>query len=692
MTIASNISKTGFIGSNSAGPFLFGFKFYQNGEIIVVKTDSTGVETILSEGTDYTLSGAGLDIGGSVTLTAVLATGEALSVSRVLDILQGTAFANQGAFYPELHETALDKLTMMVQQVNDNANDALNGMAAVRAEVAGIIPENVISSQLYAGAVVVVPGNYDSLENARTAVGAAGKTVLVLSALTQAQSNISGAWPADRGLEIRFGGSLLNSTAFTFTDARVFSSWQGHVFKGAGAVTGLKESRPEYFGANTTPGTTNMTAAAQSAISSLSPGGILRLSNTTYLLSGSGTQLLLATKPIIIEGQGATSILYVAGSVGATVDVLRIAPDLADSADGAFFALRDFAIIPVLGTPARDAIRLDVTVYGKHLKNMTIERLKLEKLGGRGINVVNPTNIDGLYTSTIRDNLIVGGIYLDKAGDSMRVLNNTLTGAGWGIYANLVAGANSLLIQGNNITSNEGSVYISGATATDARIIANNFEMSTPSTGTDHAMVLVDCSGDLHRTTTIAYNTFSMLESTVLVGAYIKSAQYTKIEHNYFGRSDDVTQTGVKTSAAVVNTVIANNYITGAEEDGGIDDAGVGTRGVYKPITLTSPFVNHDALLEGPTYYVDASGMITLTATVNNGGGAWNDSNSMFTLPATARPKLIQRFAVPCFETSVGYGTAVVQVNPSGTVTIYAVNGRNIAWVALNGISYHVYQ
>ena len=234
MTIASDISKTGFIGSNSTGPFLFGFKFYQNGEIIVVKTDSAEVETVLSEGADYTLSGAGLDTGGSVTLNAVLAIGESLSVSRVIDILQETAFRNQGAFYPELHETAFDKLTMMVQQVDANANEALNGMAAVQAAVAGVVPENVISSQLYAGSVVVVPGNYDSLEEARTAPGAVGKTVLVLSELTQAQSNITGAWPADRALRVDNGGIIVNST--TFTISGTFSS-VGQAFNGAGAVT-----------------------------------------------------------------------------------------------------------------------------------------------------------------------------------------------------------------------------------------------------------------------------------------------------------------------------------------------------------------------------------------------------------------------------------------------------------------------
>lgn len=125
MTVASDINKTRFVGSNSAGPFLFGFKFYQNEEIIVVKMDSEGIETLFIEGSDYTLSGAGVETGGQINLAAILPTGEELIVTRVLDVLQETSFINQGAFYPELHETAFDKLTMMLQQIAEETGRAI---------------------------------------------------------------------------------------------------------------------------------------------------------------------------------------------------------------------------------------------------------------------------------------------------------------------------------------------------------------------------------------------------------------------------------------------------------------------------------------------------------------------------------------------------------------------------------------
>ena len=125
MTVASSVNKTRFLGSNSAGPFLFGFKFYQNEEIHVVQMDADGTETALVEGSDYTLTGAGLETGGTINLSAVLPTGEELIVYRVLDILQETSFANQGAFYPVLHEGAFDKLCMMIQQVSEETGRAI---------------------------------------------------------------------------------------------------------------------------------------------------------------------------------------------------------------------------------------------------------------------------------------------------------------------------------------------------------------------------------------------------------------------------------------------------------------------------------------------------------------------------------------------------------------------------------------
>lgn len=122
-----------------------------------------------------------------------------------------------------------------------------------------------------------------TMESARTAADCAGKTVVVTSALTQAQSNITGAWPLDRALEIKKGGSLLNSTAFTINGP--FSGVDG-CFKGAGVVTfgagSVTSVRPELWG--DTP--SNNTVAVQRALAATAGAKIwVDGSNRTYIVS-----------------------------------------------------------------------------------------------------------------------------------------------------------------------------------------------------------------------------------------------------------------------------------------------------------------------------------------------------------------------------------------------------------------------
>ena len=51
-----------------------------------------------------------------------------------------------------------------------------------------------------------------TLEAARTSADCAGKTIVVTSALTVAQSSITAAWPDDRALEVKKGGSIASTT------------------------------------------------------------------------------------------------------------------------------------------------------------------------------------------------------------------------------------------------------------------------------------------------------------------------------------------------------------------------------------------------------------------------------------------------------------------------------------------------
>ncbi len=125
MTVSTNINKATFNGSGSTGPFTFNFRFYMNTEISVIRVDANGTDTLLVEGTDYTLSGAGSYGGGVVNLTIALAYGNQLVIMRLVDLLQSTEIRNLGTFFPEIHEDAFDRMVMMIQQIAEMTERAI---------------------------------------------------------------------------------------------------------------------------------------------------------------------------------------------------------------------------------------------------------------------------------------------------------------------------------------------------------------------------------------------------------------------------------------------------------------------------------------------------------------------------------------------------------------------------------------
>ena len=129
MTVTSTSSSVTYVGDGVVTAFPTGFRFLEAAHLVV---DLDGAP--LSEGTDYTVAGAGADAGGTVTLLAgPLELGAELRITRTVPLTQLTAFRTQGEFSPRLHEDALDLLTMAVQQLQREFDAALVRIAALEA-------------------------------------------------------------------------------------------------------------------------------------------------------------------------------------------------------------------------------------------------------------------------------------------------------------------------------------------------------------------------------------------------------------------------------------------------------------------------------------------------------------------------------------------------------------------------------
>lgn len=125
MSVTNSISRSGpYAGANQTGPFSITFRFLDNSHVQLVQT-SAGVETTLTYAVDYTLAGAGSDSGGAAALIVALPVGQTLTIIRNVPITQETDYTQSDPFPAESHEDALDKLTMIAQQLQDGVNRSL---------------------------------------------------------------------------------------------------------------------------------------------------------------------------------------------------------------------------------------------------------------------------------------------------------------------------------------------------------------------------------------------------------------------------------------------------------------------------------------------------------------------------------------------------------------------------------------
>lgn len=129
MSISSSTRKAGPFACNGATvAFPFAFKVFTTADVRVVLTDSNSVESDLALGTNYTVAlnpDQDANPGGTVTTTAAYATGYKITLTSQVQNLQPLTLTNQGGFYPQVINNALDRLTIMAQQLAEQVSRAV---------------------------------------------------------------------------------------------------------------------------------------------------------------------------------------------------------------------------------------------------------------------------------------------------------------------------------------------------------------------------------------------------------------------------------------------------------------------------------------------------------------------------------------------------------------------------------------
>ena len=127
MTISTTTIKNSYSGNGSTTTFNYTFKITDQDDLEVLIRASTGTETVKTITTHYTVTGVGNAGGGTVVFTAgnIPITGETIVIRRATPQTQATDYLANDPFPAESHEDALDKLTSITQELQEEVDRSI---------------------------------------------------------------------------------------------------------------------------------------------------------------------------------------------------------------------------------------------------------------------------------------------------------------------------------------------------------------------------------------------------------------------------------------------------------------------------------------------------------------------------------------------------------------------------------------
>lgn len=315
MSISSTSRKAGpYTGNGSTTVLPFSFKVFTSADVRVVRTDLAGVESDLTLTTDYTVTlNADQDSnpGGTVTLVTAAATGFLTTITSVVADLQPVVLTNAGGFYPSVINTALDRLTILTQQLAEkvgraikvnissttSADELVNNITAIGNNL-GIIESSAASASVDAesaslSAVSATASASSATASAASALASAGSATL--SASSASASSVSAANSA--GLAAGYVGGITATSATSTTIATGAVSITTQTGKGFVPGHPVKIARTSDPAASYMQGTVTAYNSGTGAldVSVASVGGTGTFSDWTLSLTSANTSTASAT-------------------------------------------------------------------------------------------------------------------------------------------------------------------------------------------------------------------------------------------------------------------------------------------------------------------------------------------------------------------------------------------------------------
>lgn len=625
MTISSQNRQAGpFVGNDTATAFPFAFKVFIASDLQVVRTNSAGVESTLVLNTDYTVtlnSNQDSNPGGTVTLPTALATGYKLTATSSIAPLQATDLTNQGGFYPKVITNALDKLTILIQQI-------LNGLGrSIKFPISDSSVGATLPSATQRANTQLL---FDANGNPYVAAPASGSAADVLLQLASVA--------AGKGISL----NGVQDAANNFPEA----TKNGEAVLAALAAREIgRSASKDAVAANNT---TDDRAKIQAGISSLGVfGGRYKFKRATYKLGAHAGSALILSVPASLEGEGGQYTALNPSGATSSDNTLRIDPD--PSYAWGLLRLSGIALHdPSVGTRiGKHGVYALTTSAGQQLPKLTLRDMIVGQGSGYGVYHLNTpaSNVNGgLYCGLVENCEIKGGIGLESSGDSNSIVHNVLSGTGWGVWASLVPGASLLEIQANNITASYGAIRLRAGSR--YRILGNNIEHYAAGAAANNDSAVIDISGEdgTMYGGVIAQNlvsAFGSTDATTLIR--LRNSRGVEVRDNVLLSGSATTTTGIDIGNDCQDVRVGpNTFNAGITTQ--VNDNGVGTMGVVKTAALQNSWVAFAAGQSTLKFIKSTDGMVHVFGVIKNGTTA--NGTLVATLPVGFRPSEIHRIPI----------------------------------------------
>jgi len=264
LTVSSLNTKNSYNGDGSATSFAYQFPIHSTAELTVIERAANGTETIKSLGSHYSITDNGAS-GGNVIFSTAPISGVTVVLLRNTNLTQEVDYIENDAFPAETHEAAIDKLTLQIQEAQEEINRSIK-----------LSRTNTITSTEFTVGSTDRAGKMLGFDNSGN-----------LSVTQEIGSN-RGNWSASTSYAVR---DIVKDTSTN----NIFMANVGHTSSGSQPITTNTDSAKWDLLVDAATATTSATAAASSATAAAS-SATASASSATAAASSASTATTKATE------------------------------------------------------------------------------------------------------------------------------------------------------------------------------------------------------------------------------------------------------------------------------------------------------------------------------------------------------------------------------------------------------------